>query len=58
MLVSVDGYARTFTFVVTLADGVKVSLGCTRVNMYEVHLSWDIGRNAAISGEEVDPDCS
>jgi hypothetical protein len=40
MLVGVDGYARTFTFVVTLADeGEGISRLRTRVNMYEVHLS-------------------
>jgi hypothetical protein len=45
MLVGVDGYARTFTFVVMLADGAEgISRLHTRVNMYEMHLSGILAR--------------
>ena len=38
--------------------GEGISRLHTRVNMYEVHLLWDIGQNATVSREEVDLDRS
>jgi hypothetical protein len=67
MLVGVDGWCISFPEMKcpnlyvrrnACRRGEGISRLRTRTNMYEVHLSWDVGQNATISGEEVDPDCS